>query len=141
MYWYNIFGYYNIRQTQKTFRPTGDNLSPLISPKLPGAITFSLLLCKSCLLGKGRLTSIQSKNSNPIPEHADLIKMNDLLPGDCVSNDQYECRIKGRSKNTRGKEDPQNIYCGGAIFADHGTSKIDVMYQVSLGASDTARNK
>ena len=67
--------------------------------------------------------------------------MNDLLPGYCASTDQYEFRLKGRLKNTRVKEDPQNMYCGGTIFVDHATSKIDVMHQVSLGASDIVRNK
>ena len=123
------------------FKTTGENLFPIISSKIPGASTCSIPLCKSCLLGKGRLTSIQSKTSKPTPEHADVIKFNDLIPGDCVIKDQYECIIKGRLHNTRGKEDPQKIYCGGKIFVDHDTSKMDVMHQVSLGASDTVRNK
>ena len=93
------------------------------------------------MLGKGRLTSMQSKTSTPIPEHADIIKVNDLLLGYYVSTDQYECRIKGRLQNTRGKEDPQNMYCGRTIFVYHAISKIDVMHQVSLRASDTVRNK
>ena len=44
--------------------------------------------------------------SVPDPEHADVIKDGDLLPGDTVSTDQYECRVRGRLPNTRCKEDP-----------------------------------
>ena len=42
---------------------------------------------------------------------------------------------------TRGCEDSHDIYCGGTIFVDHVWAKIDVCHQVSLGASDTVRNK
>ena len=63
------------------------------------------------------------------------------MTGDCVSTDQYECRVKGSLPNTRGREDPQKIYCGGTLFNDHASSKIDVYHQVSLGASDTVRSK
>ncbi len=58
-----------------------------------------------------------------------------------MSTDQYECRIKGRLPNTRGKEDPQKMYCGGTLFSDHASSKINVFHQVSLGATDTVRSK
>ena len=33
------------------------------------------------------------------------------------------------------------MYCGGTLFNDHASSKIDVYHQVSLGASDTIRSK
>ena len=32
-------------------------------------------------------------------------------------------------------------YCGGTLFSDHASSKIDVFHQVSLGATDTVRSK
>ena len=87
------------------------------------------------------MTPTYSKMSIPNPDHADVIKENDLFPGDAVSTDQYECRIRGRLPNTRGKEDPQKMYCGGTLFSDHASSKIDVFHQVSLGTSDTIRSK
>ena len=70
-----------------------------------------------------------------------MIKDEDLLTGATVSTDQRECRIKGRLLNTRGKEDPQKIYCGGTLFSDHASSKINVFHQVLLGATDTVRSK
>ena len=70
-----------------------------------------------------------------------MIKEGHLLPGDCISTDQYECRVKGRLPNTRCKEDPQKMFCGGTIFVDHASGVINVHHQVSLGALDTVRGK
>ena len=64
-----------------------------------------------------------------------------MLPVEIVSTDQYKCKVKGRLPNTRGKEDHHKIFCGRTIFLDHGSSKIDVCQQVSLGASDNIRSK
>ena len=33
------------------------------------------------------------------------------------------------------------MLCGGTLFVDHGSSKIDIFHQVSLGTSDTIRSK
>ena len=77
----------------------------------------------------------------PDPEHSGVIKEVDLIPGDCVITDQYECRVNGRLPNTRCREAPYNMYCGDTLFNDHAASKIDVFHQVSLGATDTIRNK
>ena len=75
------------------------------------------------------------------PEHVDVIKYGHLSSGDTVNTDQYECRVKGKLPNTRGREDPAKLYCGGTLFNDHASSKIDVYHQVSLGVSDTIRGK
>ena len=84
---------------------------------------------------------MQSKTYKPSPTHSDVIKVNYLRPGDCISTDQDECRVKGMLPNTRGKEDPQNMFCGGTIFIDHAIAKVDMHHQASLGASDTVRCK
>ena len=74
------------------------------------------------------------------PEHPDVVKNGDMLPGHTISTYQYKCKAKRRIPHTRGKEDPHKIHCGGTIFIDHGSSKIDVFYQVLLGALDTIRS-
>ena len=91
--------------------------------------------------GKGEVTSLNSKTSHLDSEHYDVIKDGDLVPGDCVSTNQYECRVKGRLPSTRGREDHHKMYCGGTLFNDHVSSKIDVFHQVSLGSTDTVRSK
>ena len=75
------------------------------------------------------------------PDHFDVIKNGHLSPGDTLSTDHYECRVKGRLPNTRGREDAAKMYCGGNLFNDHASSKIDIFHQLSLGASDTVEKK
>ena len=79
--------------------------------------------------------------STPNATHSDVIKNNDLLPGDCVSTDQCTCIVKGRLPNTRGCEDTEKMYYGGTILVDRAASKMDIYHQVSLGGSDTVCDK
>ena len=50
---------------------------------------------------------LHEKHSQPTVDHSDVIKDGDLQPGETASTDQYECRVKGRLPNTKGKEDSQ----------------------------------
>ena len=52
-------------------------------------------------------------------EHSNVIKDGDLLPRDCISTDQFECRAKGRIPGSNGKEDPNNIYSGGPVLVNN----------------------
>ena len=49
--------------------------------------------------------------------------------------------IKGILSNTKGKEDPQKMFCGSTLFIDHVLSLISIYDQVPLGTSDTIRSK
>ena len=113
----------------------------LLLPKNPGVSICTIRLCRSYIRGKGRRTSLQSSIGSPMVEHADVIKEGDILPGDCVSTDQFECRVKGRLPNSRGRKDPHKMYCGGTVFVDYVSGVITIYHQVSLGASDTIRSK
>ena len=126
--WHSILGHYNMYNNQKLMTATGIS-------------RYSLPLYTSCLRGKGRATFVKSTTELLNPEQFDVIKYGDLLPGDTVSIDQYECRVKGRLPNSRGREDPAKMFCGGDLFNDHASSKIDVLHQVSLNISDTIRCK
>ena len=108
LYWYNICGHYNIKKTQKLIKigGGGGDLEPMIIPKLPGSTSFNIPLCRSCLHGKRRLTSMHNIMSKPTVEYSDVIQEGNILSGDCVNTDQYECRLKGWLPNKRGKEDP-----------------------------------
>ena len=109
--------------------------------KQPGATTCSIPMCKSCIAGKGKCKGLKSTSKVPNPAHHDVIKKEDLIPGERVSCDQYECRIKGRLPYTKGKEDAPKMYVGGTLFVDHATSFIKIYNQVSLGATDIVRSK
>ena len=74
-------------------------------------------------------------------EHIYVIEEGHLLPGNCVSTDQFECRIKGWLPSSCGKEDPHKIYSGGTLFVDHASGVIKVYHQVSVSASDKVKSK
>ena len=76
--WHAVLGHYNINNTQKLMSAVGVDKEPLLSPKEPGAETCSIPLCTACLRGKGGLTPTYSKISSPDPDHADVIKEDDL---------------------------------------------------------------
>jgi len=126
-----MFGQYTIADTQKIAR----------TPKIPDISSCALPLCRSCLNEKGGRSSLNTSTSIPNPAHTDVVKNGYLLPGNCVSTDQYECRVKGRLPNTKEKEDPQKMLCGGTFFVDHASGLIIIYNQVSLGTSDNIRSK
>ena len=93
------------------------------------------------MAGKAKCIGLGSTTKTPNADHNDVLKKDDLMLGDTVSTDQYECRIKGRLPYTRGKEDPKKMFSGGTLFVDHATGYIKTYNQVSLGGSDTVRSK
>lgn len=76
----------------------------------PGAATCDLPLCRSYLSRKAKCVGLKTTKQVPNKDYFDVIKINDLVPGDRVSTDQYKCRIKEKLPYTRGKKDPHNIY-------------------------------
>ena len=61
---------------------------------------------------KEKYRGLKSSSKLPNPEHDDVLKKNDLTPGDMVSTDQHKCTIKGRFPNSRGEEDSKMMYFG-----------------------------
>ena len=84
---------------------------------------------------------MKSTDTKPNTKYSHVIKDGDLLPGDCVSTDQFEYGVKGKLPGSRGKKDTTKIYSGSTVFVDHASSTIIIYNQVSLGASDTVRSK
>ena len=50
------------------------------------------------------------------------MKINNLLPGDCVRIDQYISTVPGCYDTTSGKE--KEKYVGGTIFVDHASQYV-----------------
>ena len=102
LYWHNICGHYDIGKIQRFMKiRRGGDLETMIIPRLPGAVSCNIPLCRLCLYGKGRLISMHSVTSKPMVEHSDVNKESYLLPGDYVSLDQYKLRVKGWLPNCR----------------------------------------
>lgn len=95
---------------------TGVDSEPIFHPKEAWPNTCYIPLCTTYLRGKGGITLLNSKVSLPDPEHLDVLKEEDLMPGDNVNTDQYECRVKGRLPSTRGTKVPHSMLCAYNLF-------------------------
>ena len=67
---------------------------PLPRHNEPGVETCYIHMCTACLRGKRGLTPTLIKTSTPNPDYTDVIKNDDLLPGDTVIISQYEYRFR-----------------------------------------------
>ncbi|MGH7955047.1 MAG: hypothetical protein ACREOZ_03715, partial [Gloeomargaritales cyanobacterium] len=100
--------------------------------------------CTSCQFGAARRRSVGKRFIFEYPAKlggSTSIAEGDLRPGQRVSVDQYESRVRGRLNTWRGKSKEHEMYCGGTIFCDHASHLIDVRHQLTLGATDTIRSK
>ena len=57
--WHGILGHYDVADTQRLMVGKGVDNEPLLLPKHPGVSTCNISLCRSCLRGKGRRTSLE----------------------------------------------------------------------------------
>ena len=55
--------------------------------------------------------------------------------------DHYVSSVPGRLYNSRGCNDPDEMYHGGSIFVDHASGFIGLRHQVSLSAADSIKDK
>ena len=67
------------------------------------------------------------------------MKINDLLPGDCVSIDQYISTVPGRCDTTSGKE--KEKYVWGTIFVNYASQYVFAENQRTLTAGNTFVSK
>ena len=97
--------------------------------------------CAACLFGKmTKRAPSAATTKQPKEEKEMALKAGDLLPGQRVSMDHYECRQPGRLYGTMGGSRAHS-FCGGAIFVDHATGYVSVQHQITLGAADTIQSK
>jgi hypothetical protein len=69
------------------------------------------------------------------------LQRDDLLPGDCMSMDQYESQHLGRLPHTFGKEKNKDKVVGGTIDVNHATGLIFAEQQAYLRARNTLKSK
>lgn len=98
-------------------------------------------MCIACNLSKAKRRPTGAKHTTDDPSRADILSANNLLPGQCLSVDQYESSVRGRLPSTRGREPPQQQYCGGTLFIDHASGRMFIEHQVTLSASKTILSK
>ena len=81
----------------------------------------------------GKITKIDKRSER-------YLKNNHFCPGDVVSTDHFEQRIKGRTLSSFGRNTSQQ-YVRGYLFVDHMFSYIHVKDQLELSSSETIRAK
>ena len=101
-------------------------------------------LCSSCQIGAAQRKATGKGSHVELPAskggHGSL-KAGDCVPGQRISVDHYESRVKGRLWGSYGKSKEEQMYCGGTIFVDHASGLIHVEHQVTLGTMDTLSSK
>jgi len=98
-------------------------------------------LCASCQYGKGHRRNSGSSTTTSLPQAEGAISKNNLSRGDLVCLDHFQVTEHGRLWHTRGHESADKRYCGGTIFVDVATGRIELKFQVSLAAADTIKSK
>ena len=88
--------------------PKGENRIARTTPRIPRTVSCSIPLCRSCMREKSLKSSLTIIKTTANSNHTNFIRCGYLLPGDCVRTDQFECSIKVRLSNTKGREDPQD---------------------------------
>lgn len=114
---------------------------PVIPTKIAGTANCISPKCAACQLAKQHRRTPGSSTVHVVPERQMDIRKNHLQPGDCVSVDQYLCRVKGRKPNTAGKEPDSDRYNGGTIFVDHASTYMSIHHQVSMRVGETLIGK
>ena len=119
----------------------GDAEEPVILTKGKKTRSCPHPKCAACQLSKQYRKTPDSSTVHANPDREMAIRRGDLQPGDCVSMDQYVCKVPGRLPHTRGKERTENKYSGGTIFIDHASQYVHVKHQVSLRVGETLQGK
>ena len=111
--------------------------STIINPKNHLTKKWSASMCAACQLA--RLTRKQPSicpSTTPLSKNKMKLKTNDLIPGECISLDQYKLTVQGWLTHTKGRKIETKKYRGGTIAVDHCSGKIWLNYQVSLRSGE-----
>jgi hypothetical protein len=133
--WHYRFGHRNLPFVQHLLR-----LPVFTSSKFLAAAKADPPKCAICEYAKAhaRSTSGNTHTTNPITDGA--LKDGNLRPGNKVSADHFESRMKGRTYSSFGRT-TSDQYVGGCIFVDHMSGYMHVEHQLGFSSSETIRAK
>ena len=98
--------------------------------------------CAACLYGKQHRRTVPGKTaSSVVKDRENVLKANNLLPGQRISVDHFVCPTRGRLLDSAGKTKQDDMYGGGCLFVDHASGFIVVEHQVSLNTHQTLKAK
>ena len=115
--------------------PHLDTQKQVLYTKTNNVSSCNVPLCFACQIAKqSHRTPDTCSTSHPKPM---ILHEGNLMPGSCVSMDQYISATPGCLLNMKGKEKKELKYNGGMIFVDHTSSHVYLKHQVSLMAGET----
>jgi hypothetical protein len=97
--------------------------------------------CAACQYGKQTCRPVPGKTTSVVQDRQGALKQGDLLAGQRVSVDHFNCSTRGRIFTGQGKGLDQDKFVGGAIFVDHASSYLHVEFQTSLNSHETMQAK
>ena len=142
--WHWCLGHANMQWVQRLAsqpQDTRDGQKPILARKNKNVSCCPPPLCAACQLAKQHRRPVQTTKTTPLPDKHMHLRANDILPGDCVSIDQYMSSLPGRLAHTFGKEKKKDRYCGGTLFVDHASGLVHLRHQESLRVGETLVSK
>ena len=133
LHWHFRLAHLCCASIQRLFRS-----EPFTSHKFVAASKCELPQCETCHYAKARRLPTKGKISRVDKLSDGNLKVNCLRPGESISCDHFESRLKGRTYTSYGKTtlDQYVEYC---IFVDHISGYIHVEYQLGFSSSETIR--
>jgi hypothetical protein len=131
----------DLMHVQKSVEEGDESVPAVIPTKISGTAHCDRPLCAACQLSKAHRRTPDSQRVQNVPEHEMALRRDDLVPGQCVSVDQYVCKEPGRLQKGFGKGRAETNYNGGTIYVDHASTYISVQHQVSLRVGETLQGK
>lgn len=129
------FGHTNMPLVQQILRTEG-----FPAGKFAAATKCPVPRCSICEYAKAHRRSTRGHTHTPNPNRDGSLKVNDLRPGNTVSVDHFESRLKGRTFDSFGKA-TSDKYIGGCIFVDHASGYVHIEFQLGFSAIETIRAK
>lgn len=147
--WHWRLGHRDFQSLKDLFRPREAQPNSDSVPNLPSECLTSKVdvlkahvpLCAACQLANAHRRGAGTTTTKIKPQKENILKWDDIVPGQRVSIDHYESSVRGRLRQSKGRESLGQRYVGGTIFADHASGLVRVFHQVSLRTSDTIRSK
>jgi hypothetical protein len=88
--------------------------------------------CAACDIARAKCHNANVSTSRKT--RVDVLRTENLLPGQRISVDQYKSAVHSRLRSSRGRESFGQKYGSGTIFSDHASGYIHAHHQVSLRA-------
>jgi len=95
----------------------------------------------SCQYGKGHKRNTGASTTTPTSKPEGAISKDALTRGDLVCMDHFVVTEHGRLWTSKGHEPSDKRFCGGTIFVDVASGRIELKFQISLAAADTIQSK